>query len=37
MEFVGRMADDVGIMIDKNLYPAIEGVSDFFMGSFKMH
>ena len=35
IEFVGRMADDVGNMIDKNLYPAIEGVSDFFMGSFK--
>jgi len=35
IEFVGRMADDVGKMIDQNLYPAIEGVSDFFMGSFK--
>lgn len=34
MEFVGRMADDVGQMIDKNLYPAIEAVSDFFMGGF---
>ncbi len=35
IEFVGRMADDVGKMIDQNLYPAIEAVSDFFMGSFK--
>ena len=34
IEFVGRMADDVGKMIDQNLYPAIEGVSDFLMGSF---
>ena len=34
IQFVGRMADDVGKMIDQNLYPAIEAVSDFFMGSF---
>ena len=34
IEFVGRMADDVGKMIDQNLYPAIEAVSDFFMGGF---
>ena len=34
IEFVGRMADDLGKMIDQNLYPAIDAVSSFFMGSF---
>lgn len=34
IEFVGRMVDDVGKIIDKHFIPTIEAVSDFFMGGF---